>query len=1141
MKRLLHILIFLLGAGLYAQTDGLTYQAVILDPNIQELPGVNTSGNILPNTEVTLRFTITSTTGSVAYREQHRTRTDAHGIVNLVIGQGERLSQHAFTDINWNGVPINLKVEINFGDLFNDLSEQTLTFVPYAFHRDIMATGILRAEGEVLFGGDLVVDGTTNLNSSLDVNNQSPSQLSGVLEVTGETQLNNSLDVNNQQRTRFTGTLEVDGATRLSSRLGVGDSTQLNNTLQVGGATRLKSSLDVDGATRIGDRLIVDEATQLNSTLTVEDATILRRTLDVDGATALNNDLRVDNQRATYLSGTLAVDGETNFNSNVVVNNGSNVNVSGDMTIGGDTVLQQDITVEGDTNLNSTLSVNNGNPTTLSGTLTVEGQTSLENELLVLGNTNLNNLLRVNNASETLLTGGLTVDLATQLNGRLMVLNGSPTFLSGPLNVNGEILFGDDFTIEGIANFNDELNVLNGSAVTLSGDLDVEGDTFLGRNLDVLNQTTLNNNLTVTNAEASVFTGILEVDGSTTINNAFQVTAQSPSNWSGTLVVDEATVLNNSLDVTNGSPSTLTGSLTVDGVTSLGSNLDVTNGSSTYFSGILGVDGVSQLNTLNVNNGAETRLSGTLNVAGAANLNNVFTIADATTINNDLTVTGAANLASLTTGGISVIDDNPNFLGILSNADQGNGGGILIKLGRDHGRWTGSSILAIDQTLISNDPANNTPPTDPAYVTALNTVKNKFLNPGPFTMSEIVGLSPLAMRLGSIGNINNLVFQEVQAQLNFPKNLPSVTMPSFAVPGFENEIVFFGGLSPICSGQYCYSVCFPFAGCIRVCIPPVNVCVPTIPRIAFPALRVPQVNVAPTFNNFVPGLPTLSEAGLPDVSIPSIPTVPFQNSLSRENEYMNFQDKDQRKTGAIRAMSIADFADSTILDDVYVINVASKFINIDVLKSIVQGGATMVDLINKFNKMGVEYTSGNGDYAEWLERYSPDEYLTPGDIVGVRGGKISKDLTQFEQLMVVSHRPIVLGNDPTHEKKHLGNPVAFIGQVPVKVIGPAKKGDYIVANPEFSGYGRAIAPKDMKAGDFRYTVGRAWEENEVPGPKMVNILVGIHNGDFAKALQQIESQQNTLDSKLKTLEERIKEISEKLNTTTQIEDYAGKE
>ncbi len=1141
MKLLLRIMIFLAGVGLYAQTDGLTYQAVILDPNVQELPGVNATGNILPNTAVTLRFTILANNGSVEYKELHETRTDIHGIINLVIGQGQPLSANNFTDIFWDGTPKSLKVEISFGGSFNELNDQNLTFVPYAYHRDIIATRDLNVAGNVLFRDDLVVDGTTNLNSSLDVNNESATQLSGTLVVEGTTNLNNNLDVSNQSPTRLSGVLEVDGASNLRNRLIVSDFTTLNSTLSVDGRTQLKSTLDVEGATHLHDRLVVDGTTQLNNTLSVGDATILRAALDVTDATTLNDALRVSNQRATMLTGTLTVDGETDFNGNVIVNNSSDVTVSGNMSIGGATILQQDVTVEGATNLNNSLSVNNGNPTSLSGLLHVDGQTSLGDALLAQGPTDLNNLLRVNNLSPTIFSGELVVDLATNLNGRLMVNNWSPTYLSGSLNVDEEIDFGNHLTVDGIANFNEELNVLNGALVQLSGDLDVDGNTNLGGYLNVINPTTFNNNTTVTNLEATSFTGLLEVDGATTLNNQLDVTGQFPSQWNGTLMVDEAMLLNNSLEVTNEGIAQFTGSLSVGDMTSIHSNLTVTNGSSSYFSGSLIVGSSGYMNALNVNNEGKTDLSGNLDVTGVVTLGNTLNVANATTINNDFTVTGSANLTSLNTGGISVINDNPNFLATLSNLDQGNGGGISIKLGRDHGRWTGSSILKIDQTLISNDPVNNTPPSDPLYITALNTVKSKFQNPGPFSMSEIVGLSPLAVRLASIGNINNLIFQEVQAQLNFPKDVPSVTMPSFAVPGFENEIVFFNGLSPICSGQHCFSVCFPFAGCVRVCVPPVNVCVPTIPKIAFPALRVPQVNVAPTFNNFIPPLPTLSEAGLPDVSIPSIPTAPFSNSLSNENEYMTFQDKDQRKTGAIRAVSVSDFANSTILDDVYVINVASKFINIDLLKSIVQGGATMVDLINQFNKMGVEYTSGNGDYAEWLERSSVDEYLTPGDIVGVRGGKISKNLNNFEQLMVVSHRPIVMGNDPSKEREHLGNRIAFIGQVPVKVMGPTKTGDYIVANKELSGYGRAISPKNMKAEDFKWVVGRAWEENKNQGPKLVNTVVGIRNGDFANTIKQLVSDQKTLDVKLTTLEDKIARISEKLDKTINQEDYADKE
>jgi hypothetical protein len=40
---------------------------------------------------------------------------------------------------------------------------------------------------------------------------------------------------------------------------------------------------------------------------------------------------------------------------------------------------------------------------------------------------------------------------------------------------------------------------------------------------------------------------------------------------------------------------------------------------------------------------------------------------------------------------------------------------------------------------------------------------------------------------------------------------------------------------------------------------------------------------------------------------------------------------------------------------------------------------------------GVTYESGSGDYAEWLERIDPEEKTTVGEVVAVRGGRISKN------------------------------------------------------------------------------------------------------------------------------------------------------
>jgi nitrous oxide reductase len=57
--------------------------------------------------------------------------------------------------------------------------------------------------------------------------------------------------------------------------------------------------------------------------------------------------------------------------------------------------------------------------------------------------------------------------------------------------------------------------------------------------------------------------------------------------------------------------------------------------------------------------------------------------------------------------------------------------------------------------------------------------------------------------------------------------------------------------------------------------------------------------------------------------------------------------------------------------------------------------------------IGVTYSSGSADYAEWLERSNPAEKITPGDIVGVYGGKVTKYTGDAHQLMVISTKPAI--------------------------------------------------------------------------------------------------------------------------------------
>ena len=184
MKKIISLFLFLFATLGVAQTDGLSYQAVIIDPNPQELPGADLTGNILPNTPIAVRFTILDVGQAIEYQEIQNTTTDKFGMINLIVGQGQPTSATlTFTGIKWNGTRKSLQVEVDLDGTYTDLSSQVLTFLPYSFHRDITATGDVVVNGEVEFRGDLVVEGTTDLKNTLTVNNRSATNLSGTLTV----------------------------------------------------------------------------------------------------------------------------------------------------------------------------------------------------------------------------------------------------------------------------------------------------------------------------------------------------------------------------------------------------------------------------------------------------------------------------------------------------------------------------------------------------------------------------------------------------------------------------------------------------------------------------------------------------------------------------------------------------------------------------------------------------------------------------------------------------------------------------------------------------------------------------------------------------------------------------------------------
>lgn len=317
MKYLITAFILFFTLSITAQLDGINYQAVILSNEVLELPGQDLQGNVLSYGTVTLKFTISDANSTLIYQEVQNTETDMYGMVSLIIGQGVAIgSTTQFNQINWDGQTKNLGVELSYdGVNFEDLSEQPLLFVPYAYHRDITATGTLTVDQETLLGSDLTVMGDASFNGNTSFNTievQNTSDLMGPVTMGSNADVSGNFAVNNGSNATFSGNVLADGNTILNGGLLVG-----NNSL----------------ATFTGN-------------------------VNTIGSTTMGGAVNITNQSPLIASGTVTAQGNATFNSNMTV--GGNTTMNGDITVAGDATMNGDMTVEGATGLNGQVTINAG-------------------------------------------------------------------------------------------------------------------------------------------------------------------------------------------------------------------------------------------------------------------------------------------------------------------------------------------------------------------------------------------------------------------------------------------------------------------------------------------------------------------------------------------------------------------------------------------------------------------------------------------------------------------------------------------------------------------------------------------------------------------------------------------------------------
>ncbi|MBP6755465.1 MAG: hypothetical protein KA210_04895, partial [Bacteroidia bacterium] len=183
------IMLLLLSTTFYAQTKGISYQAVIFKPGSKVIPGVGPGTVPLTNKKICLRFTFIDAVGSSEYQETITVTTDDFGIVNTIIGLGNQTGGYAksFGTISWNANEKTLLTELDVTATcsnFEEISKQTLATAPFALHAitadtitGIAAianggTGASTVNGAKLNLGLSNVDNTSDLNKPISIATQ---------------------------------------------------------------------------------------------------------------------------------------------------------------------------------------------------------------------------------------------------------------------------------------------------------------------------------------------------------------------------------------------------------------------------------------------------------------------------------------------------------------------------------------------------------------------------------------------------------------------------------------------------------------------------------------------------------------------------------------------------------------------------------------------------------------------------------------------------------------------------------------------------------------------------------------------------------------------------------------------------------
>ena len=171
------------------------------------------------------------------------------------------------------------------------------------------------------------------------------------------------------------------------------------------------------------------------------------------------------------------------------------------------------------------------------------------------------------------------------------------------------------------------------------------------------------------------------------------------------------------------------------------------------------------------------------------------------------------------------------------------------------------------------------------------------------------------------------------------------------------------------------------------------------------------------------------------------------------------------------------------------------------------------------DNLGVSFSSGSADYAEYLKRADINQKIYPAQIVGSFGGEISLNTENSTQLFVVSTNPGVLGNMPSENDIDMYEKVAFLGQVPTMVRGIVKVGDFVIPSGKNDGVGIGVSPEKILPSQYSKIVGVAWSNSTSLGEvNYINMSIGLNNNDLANLAYNQELRIRKIEERLNILE-----------------------